>query len=78
VLRGRPTEVEYLNGEVVRLGKELDVPTPANELLMSLMQRTTSGRHHLTRKEVEESFLHLTLRNADGRKDEEHGIARFA
>ena len=31
--RGRPVEVDYLNGEIVLLGRLHGVPTPVNELL---------------------------------------------
>lgn len=30
---GRPTEVEMLAGTVIRLGRELGVPTPINQAL---------------------------------------------
>lgn len=31
VQSGRPTEIEYLNGYIVRLGKQKGIPTPVNE-----------------------------------------------
>ena len=37
VENGRVTEVEQLNGEVVRLGRETGFPTPANAALVSLI-----------------------------------------
>ncbi len=37
--RGRPTEIDYLNGEVVRLGQELGVPTPLNASVVGLVHR---------------------------------------
>ena len=43
--RGRPTEIDYLNGEVVRLGGELGVPAPLNARLVELVhQIERSGR----------------------------------
>lgn len=43
--RGRPTEIDYLNGEVVRLGGELGVPTPLNARLVELVHQVErSGR----------------------------------
>lgn len=30
IRRGRPTEMDYLNGEIVRLGRELGIDTPCN------------------------------------------------
>jgi len=37
--RGRPTEIEYLNGEVVRLGQRLGVPTPLNAHVVELVHQ---------------------------------------
>ncbi len=44
--RGRPTEIEVLNGAVVRLGRRHGIPTPANALLVSLvrhLERASAG-----------------------------------
>jgi 2-dehydropantoate 2-reductase len=38
MLRGRPTEIGYLNGHVVRLGVELGIPTPVNQALLTLVR----------------------------------------
>ncbi len=38
IARGRPSESEYLNGEIVRLGGELGVPTPYNARLMAVLR----------------------------------------
>ena len=36
--RGKPTEIDHLNGYVVRRGQMLGIPTPANRLLQLLVQ----------------------------------------
>ena len=36
--RGKPTEIDHLNGYVVRSGEALGVPTPANRVLHSLVK----------------------------------------
>jgi len=36
--RGKPTEVDHLNGYVVRRGEALGVPTPANRVLLVLVK----------------------------------------
>lgn len=56
VARGQPTEIDYLNGEVVRLGRELQVPTPLNTFVVELLQRVTAGRRYLTAREIEQAF----------------------
>jgi 2-dehydropantoate 2-reductase len=34
----RPTEIDYLNGGIVRFGREHDVPTPLNETIWALVK----------------------------------------
>jgi 2-dehydropantoate 2-reductase len=43
VLKGRRTEVDYLNGYVVRKGKEVGVPTPMNEAVVEITKRLEAG-----------------------------------
>jgi 2-dehydropantoate 2-reductase len=38
---GRPTEIEYLNGYVAKLGRQAGVPTPLNEALTALIKTIT-------------------------------------
>ncbi len=38
LIRSRPTEIDFINGAVVEKGRELGVPTPVNELLVSLVK----------------------------------------
>ncbi|MBW7469435.1 2-dehydropantoate 2-reductase [Marinobacter sp. M216] len=33
MLQGRPTEIDYINGYLVRLGQSLAIPTPVNQML---------------------------------------------
>ena len=56
VAREKPTEIEYLNGEIVRLGRELGVATPLNERVVALMQRVARERRHLDAREIEQAF----------------------
>ena len=44
---GRETEVDYLNGEVVRLGAKVGVPTPVNAMIVSLIKQRELGVEHL-------------------------------
>jgi 2-dehydropantoate 2-reductase len=34
----RPTEIDYLNGGIVRFGREQGVPTPLNEAVTALIK----------------------------------------
>jgi 2-dehydropantoate 2-reductase len=38
IMRGRPTEIDYLNGYVVQRGKALGIRTPANQALWALVK----------------------------------------
>ena len=37
----RPTEIDYLNGYIVRVGRELGIPTPVNEALTAMVKTIT-------------------------------------
>ncbi len=40
---GRPTEINWINGEVVRLGAELGIATPVNSRLVDLVREAEQG-----------------------------------
>jgi 2-dehydropantoate 2-reductase len=44
---GRPTEIDYLNGEVVALGEKVGRPTPVNAAIVSLIRQREAGVEHL-------------------------------
>lgn len=50
VTRGRPSEIDFLNGYVVRKGRELNIPTPVNLTLHSMVKlkelRQAKGEGH--------------------------------
>jgi len=41
--RRKPSEIDHLNGSVVRRGRELGLPTPANQALLALVKLVESG-----------------------------------
>jgi len=43
MLKGRRTEVDYLNGYVVRKGREIGVPTPMNAAIVEVTKRMEAG-----------------------------------
>ena len=57
LLKGRATEVEYLNGYVVRKGQQVGVPTPVNQAIVDLTRRVDSG-------EIKASLSNLALVDA--------------
>jgi 2-dehydropantoate 2-reductase len=42
IKRGRETEIDFINGAVVRLGEKHSIPTPTNRTLMDLIRFKTS------------------------------------
>ena len=42
--KGRKTEIEFMNGLIVRKGKEVGVPTPANQRLVEAVLSVESGK----------------------------------
>jgi 2-dehydropantoate 2-reductase len=38
IMRGRKTEIDFLNGMIVELGKRYGIPTPVNEVLVNLIK----------------------------------------
>ena len=58
--RGRRTEVDLLNGEIVRLGAQLDVPTPINQRIVDLVKEaeTRGGAPSLPADELSRRVLH--------------------
>ena len=41
---GKPTEIDHLNGLVIRRGAALDIPTPANRVLHTLVKAAEAAR----------------------------------
>jgi 2-dehydropantoate 2-reductase len=37
--RGRPIEIDYLNGEIIKRGKHLGVPTPVNSAIIDTVKQ---------------------------------------
>ncbi len=56
VARARPTEIDYLNGEIVRIGRAVNVPTPLNAFVLTLLPRVEAERRFLTPREIERAF----------------------
>jgi 2-dehydropantoate 2-reductase len=44
ISRRAPTEINTITGEVVRIGKQLGIPTPVNQLLLDLVRAKEKGR----------------------------------
>jgi 2-dehydropantoate 2-reductase len=52
IKRGKSTEVDYVNGEIVNLGKKTGIPTPANSLIIKLVHQVETTGKFLTIDEL--------------------------
>ncbi len=43
MVKGRRTEIEFLNGLIVRKGEEIGLATPANAALTDIVKRVEKG-----------------------------------
>jgi 2-dehydropantoate 2-reductase len=59
VIKGRPTEIDYMNGFVVAKGKERGIPTPVSAATVETMHEIETGARKPDAKNIE-----LTLRRA--------------
>lgn len=44
IIKGRRTEIDELNGYVIKRGRETGIPTPVNEAVLSLLKEVESGK----------------------------------
>jgi 2-dehydropantoate 2-reductase len=54
--RGRPTEIDYLNGEIVRLGKRMNIATPYNSKVVELIREVEATHRFFSLSRVESFF----------------------
>ena len=52
IARGKPTEIDYLNGEIVLLGERLGLATPYNRLLRDAVRAVERSRRWYTLDEL--------------------------
>ena len=55
--RGRTTEVDYINGEVVRLAESLGRDAPINRRIVALVRKAEGGAPALSPSELEQAVL---------------------
>lgn len=52
--RGRKTEVDYINGEIVRLGKEVGFPVSVNEALVEIVHSIERGKKEISSENLKD------------------------
>jgi 2-dehydropantoate 2-reductase len=58
VVKGRPTEIDYMNGYVVAQGRAKNIPTPVSAAIVDAMHEIEAG----TRKPAPENIPHVLKR----------------
>lgn len=66
---GRPTEVDWINGEVVKLAERLGIRAPINQALTNLIHQCEQGRH-------QEWPADALLRHLNQAQDDYHPVRR--
>lgn len=61
IIKKRRTEVEFLNGEIVRKGQIVGVPTPLNQALLDLTLSIENGKAEPTPSNIEVLKKHISL-----------------
>lgn len=63
ILRNRPTEIDYLNGEIIRIGNKFGIPTPLNAKIVELVHQVERTRKFFSvadlLQEVRRSNIHV-------------------
>ena len=59
VERGKPTEVDYLNGYIADNGKEYDVPTPVNDKIIELVKEIEAGSRQISLSNFDDPFFDI-------------------
>ncbi len=57
ILRGRTSEIDYINGEVVRLAKERGLNAPLNEKIVTLVHRVEENKKFFNPQEIKKEFI---------------------
>ena len=56
IRRGRPPEIEYINGAIARIGKEVGVPTPRHDLMIRMVNEIANGDRETSVENLVEVF----------------------
>lgn len=56
VIKGRPTEIEYMNGHVVAQGRERGVPTPVSAAVVEVVREIEAGARPPAPRNIEETL----------------------
>jgi 2-dehydropantoate 2-reductase len=55
--RGKPTEIDYLNGYIVDNGKKYNVPTPVNDKIVQIVKDIEAGKRKVALDNLNDPFF---------------------
>ena len=55
--RGKPTEIEYLNGYIVNQGAKFGIPVPVNEMVVKMVREIEGGKRKITPENFNDPFF---------------------
>jgi len=61
IRKGKTTEIEYLNGEIVRLGKSINLLTPINSKIVQLVHSIEKNQQFIKPQQLLNTFSNLNL-----------------
>jgi 2-dehydropantoate 2-reductase len=56
IMRKRASEIDYINGEIVRVAKQIKAPAPLNSLIVDLVHRVEKSGKYFSVKDVKKKF----------------------
>ncbi len=56
IRKGKKTEIDYINGEFVKLGKEMNIPTPHNSKVIELIHKIEESQVFYSPNELSRLF----------------------
>ncbi|MCK5259963.1 MAG: ketopantoate reductase family protein [Candidatus Omnitrophica bacterium] len=74
IMRGRPSEIDYINGEIVRLARQLQIDAPLNEKVVGMVHHVENTGEYFTIKTVKEE---LNLNGAPRKRSVFRSIINF-
>jgi 2-dehydropantoate 2-reductase len=61
LMRGKPTEIDYLNGFVMMRGREHNIPTPANNIIVDLVKDIEQGKRPISIDNLNDPALEAVM-----------------
>lgn len=55
--RGKPTEIDYLNGYIARNGREHNIPTPLNDKIIQIVKDIEAGKRQIALNNLDDPFF---------------------